>query len=239
MDTMGQDQAGGARVLAVLGMHRSGTSMLTGTLQEAGVFLGKVFRDPIEHNRKGLLEPKAVLYMHEDLFRANGGSWRDPPMSPRWQPLHVAVRDLFIDSMADRPLWAFKDPRTLFTLKDWQAVVPGLQPVGIFRHPLAVAESLRRRNALPIEEGLGIWQRYNEQLLSIHGADPFPVIEFRPDPRALREDLARLVATLGLPVQPDPAAFEFFDERIPAAPPPGEVPEAAAALYDRLRAIAL
>jgi len=230
----------GARVLAVLGMHRSGTSMLVGTLQEAGVHLGKVFSDPIKHNRKGLLEPKAVLYMQEDLFRANGGSWREPPANPRWEPLHVAVRELFVESMQGHALWGFKDPRTLFTYEAWKAALPGLQPVGIFRHPLPVAASLHRRNELPMDEGMAIWRRYNERLLEIHAAAPFPVIEFVPDPHAMRANLARLVAALDLPRQPDPSELEFFDEQIPAAPPEADaLPGPVADLYARLVAVSL
>lgn len=240
MDPFARDVAAPARVLAVLGMHRSGTSMLTGTLQEAGVFLGKVFSDPIRHNRKGLLEPKAVLYMHEDLFRANGGSWSDPPADPQWQPLHIAVRDLFVDSMAGRPVWGFKDPRTLFTLDAWQAVLPGLEPVGIFRHPLQVAQSLQRRNGFALDQGFAIWRRYNERLLALHAADAFPVIEFRPGSDAMRDSLARLVSELKLPHQLRPSEFAFFDAGIPAAVP-GDlpVPVDVQDVYDRLGKIAL
>ena len=240
MNPADNEQAAAARVLAVLGMHRSGTSMLTGTLQEAGVFLGKVFRDPIKHNRKGLMEPKAVLFMHEDLFHANGGSWKDPPAELEWKPLHLAVRDLFIDSMAGQPLWGFKDPRTLFTLDGWRNALPQLEPVGIFRHPLPVAESLQRRNGFPLEQGFAIWARYNERLLALHAGNPFPVIEFRPGAGTMRDSLERLVSTLELPVRRASSEFEFFDEGIPSGTPSGRtVPPEADALYERLVEIAL
>ena len=113
---------GAGRCLTVLGMHRSGTSMLMGTLQEAGVYLGSVFSEGFEGNRKGLLEPRAVLFMQEDLFKANGGSWSDPPATLEWKNLHLAVRDLFVESRERQPLWGFKDPRTLFTLDAWRNV---------------------------------------------------------------------------------------------------------------------
>jgi hypothetical protein len=40
------------RVVSILGMHRSGTRCLTGTMQEAGLVLGK-FSTFNEFNRKG------------------------------------------------------------------------------------------------------------------------------------------------------------------------------------------
>ena len=221
-------------------MHRSGTSMLIGTLQEAGAYLGNVYGDAIEFNRKGLLEPLAVLHMHEDLLKANGGSWNKPVEQLRWSNLHTAVRDLFIESRAGHPVWAFKDPRTLFTLQGWQQVLPGLELVGIFRHPAAVAQSLQHRNKFPLDQGLALWQKYNQRLLALHERAAFPVIEFLPDPDQLRSKLASLLALLRLPKPLAAGTLTFFEEGIrqhDAADTP--LPAPVEELYRRLQALAL
>lgn len=202
------------RALTVLGMHRSGTSMLAGTLREAGVYLGNVIGDSIAYNRKGLLEPRSILFMHEDLLQVNGGDWRTPPRDPEWNNLHLAVRDLFIESRAGHPLWGFKDPRTLFTLSAWQSALPSLEMVGIFRHPQEVAASLRHRNGFALEEGLEIWRKYNERLLSIHAEAGFPVIEFHQSPERLRGKLSALLEALRLPQPLGPSELGFFEEGI-------------------------
>jgi len=221
-------------------MHRSGTSMLIGTLQEAGVFLGRVYGDSIEYNRKGLLEPKAVLFMQEDLLKANGGSWSDPPETVEWQNLHKAVRDLFIESRAGQPVWGFKDPRTLFTLEGWLDALPALECVGIFRHPLEVAASLSGRNGFSMETGLALWKRYNQRLLRAHERAAFPVVEFLSSPQELRAKLSALMEVLRLPHSLQPSELSFFEEGIrrnhtseDALPPDVEV------LYRRLQDIAL
>lgn len=208
------DQLAPFRAVTALGMHRSGTSMLIGTLQEAGVFLGNVLGHSIEYNRKGLLEPKAVLFMHEDLLKANGGSWKDPPQEVEWKTLHVAVRDLFIESRAGRPLWGFKDPRTLFTLDGWQSALPSLEMVGIFRNPLEVAASLQRRNGFSLEQGLDIWWKYNQRMLLIHRRARFPVIEFNPSAEHLRVKLSALLEVMRLPRRLRPGELTFFEEGI-------------------------
>ena len=229
-----------SRAIAVLGMHRSGTSMLVGTLQEAGLYLGGVLRNSITFNRKGLLEPKAVLFMQEDLLKASGGSWSDPPAAVEWQNLHKAVRDLFIESRAGQPIWGFKDPRTLFTLEGWQDVLPNLELVGIFRHPLEVAMSMRQRNGFSLEQGLDIWKRYNERLLTIHGRRGFDLVEFVADPEVMRAKLALLVERLRLP-QPVPASgLSFFEEGIRQHEAEDTaLPAEVEALYRQLQAIAL
>ncbi|MEO5671209.1 MAG: hypothetical protein ABIR26_11000 [Ramlibacter sp.] len=214
--------------------------MLIGTLQEAGVHLGNVYSDSIQYNRKGLLEPKAVLFMQEDLFKANGGSWSDPPAQVEWKNLHLAVRDLFIDSMAGQPVWGFKDPRTLFTLDGWMDVLPTLELVGIFRHPMEVAASMQGRNGFPLEQGLDIWKRYNERLLRAHRKAPFPVIEFLGAPEEMRAKLATLLEGLRLPRVIQPSELSFFEEGIRQhesadAALPADVQD----LYRRLQDIAL
>jgi hypothetical protein len=232
--------SGPARAITILGMHRSGTSMLIGTLKEAGVFLGNVYGDPIEHNKKGLHEPKAVLFMHEDLFKANGGAWNNPPPRVEWKDLHLAVRDLFIESRLGQALWAFKDPRTLFALDGWRSAMPHLELVGIFRHPLEVAASIQRRNGFPLEQALDLWRRYNERLLQIHRNSPFPIIEFHRSPEELRAKLSALLEVLHLPRVPQPAELSFFEEGIRQHDVlDRSVPDQVRDIYQQLQDIAL
>lgn len=194
--------------IAVLGMHRSGTSALTGSLAEAGVYLGQVLGQSIPQNRKGLQEPASVLFMQEDLLKANGGSWDNPPQEVKWSRLHSAVRDLFLESREGCGPWAFKDPRTLLTLEGWLQVRPDLALVGIFRDPLAVAHSLKRRNGFSLMKGLYLWQTYNERLLHWASTRNCPLVEFSTRPGEMAMRLDSLIRMLGL--TPPPAA-EFFD----------------------------
>jgi len=192
----------------VLGMHRSGTSALAGTLMEAGVYLGRVLDKSITRNPKGLQEPPAVLYMQEDLLKANGGSWNEPPEQVEWFPMHAAVRDLFIESREGEACWGFKDPRTLLTLEGWLKVLPNARPLGIFRHPMAVARSLESRNEFPIEKGLAIWHAYNSRLLDWQTRLDFPIVQCLPETVAMQAKLQSLLQALGLATE---QPLEFFD----------------------------
>lgn len=196
------------QVFIILGMHRSGTSALAGTLQEAGVYLGRVLDKSIKRNPKGLQEPPAVLYMQEDLLKANGGSWSAPPETVEWGPLHTTVRDLFIESRQGVECWGFKDPRTLLTLQGWMDVLPSAQPLGIFRHPMAVARSLESRNSITIEDGLKLWLEYNSRLLSWQEKLSFPVVECASDNALMNAKLKALLSVLELDADRD---LEFFD----------------------------
>jgi len=187
-----------ARSVIILGMHRSGTSALAGSLEEAGLEMGEVV-GAAPHNRKGNRENWAILQMQEDLLARNGGSWKNVPSAVRWFDLHRAVRDDFIAGFRGAQVWGFKDPRNLLTLDGWLEVLPDAELVGIFRHPMLVASSLRRRDGLAIEEGLSLWCLYNEKLLALHRMRPFPLIEFDDDPDLFRRKLRFICEALRLP----------------------------------------
>lgn len=75
-----------SQCVIVLGMHRSGTSTLSGTLLEVGLHLGSVLDSKFARNPKGLQEAPSILFMHENLLGANGGSWHQPPDQIEWFP---------------------------------------------------------------------------------------------------------------------------------------------------------
>lgn len=200
------ERAVSPRTIAVLGMHRSGTSCVTGTLEEAGVFLGAVSRKSVQ-NLKGNRERPTLTNLHDAVLAANSGAWDDPPATARWSVVQREQLRQFIAEYSDRPLWGFKDPRTLLLLDGWIALLPRLEFAGVFRHPLLVAQSLNRRNGVPMDHGLLLWRRYNEILLRAHRERSFPLVEFVSDPGVMRASLSRQLVALKLDIAPKRLRF--------------------------------
>jgi hypothetical protein len=226
-----------SQVICVLGMHRSGTSCLTGTLEEAGVFLGDVVRQA-KYNARGNRENLQIMTLHDQVLAANRGSWDDPPEQVRWSRDQLAAQREIIHLYAGYPRWGFKDPRTLFTLEAWLAALPGMTFVGIFRHPLAVAQSLQHRNQFPLGKGLDLWARYNRRLLHYQARFGFPIISFDSDEAALRRDFAGLLSRLGLPARGED--LKFFDQELRHQRPTHAIalPSEVTAILDELRRLA-
>jgi len=163
--------------LFVLGMHRSGTSCLTGLLETSGVQLCRVPRWN-RFNPRGNLEDDRVWTLNERILRRLGGSWRQPPAvvpegAAAWAELRAALQPY-----TRLEPWAIKDPRMVLTLHLWLPVVRHYRFVGTFRHPIAVAESLRTRNKMPLEEGIALWLKYNRRLIQWHERFGFPLVSF-------------------------------------------------------------
>lgn len=224
------------RVLAIVGMHRSGTSCLAGSLQEAGLYLGNVITQA-PHNAKGNRENKQIMDLQEDVLVHSGGAWDVVPRELVWTAEHRARRDAIIASYGDAS-WAFKDPRTLVTLDFWREALGELDFVGTFRHPRLVAESLLRRNGGTVERWLDLWAAYNERLLALHERYRFPIVRFDVAEDVYRRSVDHVIAALGLP----PAGHLTFFEaslRHHNEPPAEELPERVQRMVERLVALAV
>jgi hypothetical protein len=168
----------------VLGMHRSGTSMLTGSLEAAGVLLGEV-NNAAPHNRKGNKEHEGVRGLNDRIMARYGADWKSPPhdqLPLAWTQEELAEGLAQTSSLSGSGrVWGFKDPRTIWTLEGWLALYPAARLIGVFRHPVAVMNSLLARpGALQIPEGdaLALWERTNRRLLSLRQRLGFPLLHF-------------------------------------------------------------
>lgn len=187
-----------SRPVIVLGMHRSGTSFLTGSLQLAGLDLGNHSTwNP--HNRKGNRENGDIVAFQDAVLAARGHAWDNPPGDPVIWTQDEQARAAEVIAAYDRTgPWGFKDPRTLLMAEAWTRFYPEARFVGIFRNPVAVCRSLMRRSPIPEAEAYALWEAYNRRLLAVHERRPFPLLCFDVPEAVLHEKLNRVLPELGL-----------------------------------------
>jgi len=224
------------RMLCVLGMHRSGTSCLTGSLQDAGVELGD-FHSWNPHNLKGNRENQKIVDINDAVLSANSAAWDQPRHDITWPTGLTIAAQTLIASYRDISIFGFKDPRTLLTLDGWIEIFPQLELIGIFRHPQAVAESLQTRSGMPVSEGLALWESYNQRLLSYWERYQFPVLCFDDDQGVFLQKLRHLLVDRFK--MPSDLPFEFYDPsmRKEQAGAETEIPASCVDLYNQLKQI--
>ncbi len=200
--------------IIVLGMHRSGTSCLAGILESAGLHLGEV-NTKAPFNKKGNRENNDIMKLNDQVLANTGHTWRDPPEGPaKWTEADGRQRDAIISKLSEKPIWGFKDPRTLITLDGWLEALPSVKFVGTFRHPKRVAKSLASRPAplhVPIEDGLALWQSYNRRLLTISDRFDMPIVNFDLAPDQYTNQVTKICHQLGLSSNKD---SDFFDRSL-------------------------
>jgi hypothetical protein len=221
------------RTFIILGMHRSGTSCLAGILEKAGVYFGAVSKSN-SFNEKGNFENKRIMKLHDDLLECSGGSWDNPPARLTWPEKLTKERGSIVDEYGHSAVWGFKDPRVLFALEGWLEALPQAELVATFRHPLAVAQSLLRRNGFPAEKSLELWARYNRRLLHYRNRASFPLLSFDLAPEAYLKKAEGLLRSLGLAGAA--ASGEFFNPNLRRHVVfEGELSPEAADIYQQLQ----
>jgi len=181
----------------VFGMHRSGTSCLTALLEAGGARLGHVLRRNAS-NPHGTYERSDVQALNDALLARAAASWRDPAVVDTAGAEERAGLRAVLASLEGRGPWAIKDPRFVFTLGAWRALAEDARVVACLRHPLAVADSLERREGMAAQESCRLWTRYNERLLEWVEAEGLPVVCFDEEPAVYLEQVAALFERLGL-----------------------------------------
>lgn len=212
----------------ILGMHRSGTSATTRLVNLLGLSMCRerdIFSGP--WNPTGHWESIRVAKLDERLIAQMGCRWWYPP--PAGAPYHewaakitteAAFAAQVFNGVHEQRPWVWKDPRACLLVPFWRrALEDRFAVVLIVRHPLEVAESLQRRNELPLPFGVALWERYNRLLLE--HVDGLPVLvsryeELVADPVDWCARAAAFLGEVGIAVRagaPGGAVEDFVDPR--------------------------
>jgi len=158
--------------IIALGMHRSFTSLTAKGLTLAGVHMGRRLLGPGRGNEHGHFEDVEFIRLNDRILRLAGGAWNDPPTYERiigaGQILATDIEQL-VRRAEVPPLWGWKDPRTTLTVECYLPHVKNPVLVPNFRSPADVAQSLLRRDGMPVDLGTRLAAEYNRRLLRTCG----------------------------------------------------------------------
>lgn len=154
--------------LLVVGMHRSGTSAVAGSLAQLGLPLGRHLLAAGDDNPKGYFEHEDAVRIDDALLDALDRRWDDPRalpadwmQAPAANDARQAISALLAREFSGMPLFALKDPRVCRVLPLWKDALrtAGIEPrvLLVVRHPSEVAASLRKRNGFSPALSLVLW----------------------------------------------------------------------------------
>lgn len=152
----------GTPPIIVIGMHRSGTTLVSKILEQLGIFMGyqkeinnesifflKINRYILARFKRNWMCPislydkvnehhkkikKIIDYINKKISSRSLYMYLGPEMSNRYTTLYEL----------DIP-WGWKDPRNTFTLPIWKQIFPDAKIIHVYRHGIDVATSLLKR----------------------------------------------------------------------------------------------
>ena len=184
-------------LILVVGMHRSGTSLLGSILNALGVALPGPLIPGDLHNPAGYFERSDITALQEELLIDLERWWPSEkgtlPLPqgwlarPRSQRAAACLKHLLeTDQEQQNGPWAIKDPRSSLLLPLWRQVAAELdQPLRLllaFRDPAEVVTSLVNRDAgatgMTVTRAQALWIRHQQQLLVDAGDLPLHVVSY-------------------------------------------------------------
>jgi hypothetical protein len=170
------------KAVLVLGMHRSGTSLLAAGLESLGIALGSVEASNLsQDNPKGYFENAKILKFNNDLLKTLRSKWDDPLFHyhrasslidpEKLSSLKDAAQQLLEEEFSNAKTFGIKDPRICLLLPFWLEVLETfldgrdhIHLIFIVRNPLEVAKSQHKRHQNKIAHPNSIGKNLDETI---------------------------------------------------------------------------
>ena len=197
--------------LLILGMHRSGTSVLGRIITRLGFYPGpeEQLMPPLEENPTGFWERRDIRDINDKILKLHDSSWDCPTRNfptPSKLPKELSHNIATILSrMESRYPYFIKDPRISLTGNYWFPKYSRFLPILAIRNPIEVAYSLKNRNSLPLELGLALWENYTISALRVLGRKKYFIYDYNSfikDPSATIDKLLNEFKRLNIQVSP-------------------------------------
>jgi len=197
-----------SRAIVVLGMHRSGTSVVTQLISELGVYAGRPDEliPPDPYNPTGFWEHLEAVRINRDIFAELGATWTGVEgdlarLSSERRAGYVARAKRVVQSLQGRGPFVLKDPRISLLFPLWREALPNPICVIAWRDPMAVAQSLATRDLRPRLLTLAEWEHYNRTLLRDTIGEPRVLVAYEDlltDPIHFVRELHAALTRFGL-----------------------------------------
>ncbi len=162
-----------SKCLIVLGMHRSATSLVAKALHDQNNVHWPSSAFVHRSQPHGHWECRPIVELNDRILQAAGGAWFTPPPVSEIRALANQFNSDIARTLqkvkGDRPIWGWKDPRTVLTFELFAPHLAGedLHFIVCFRDPRRIAASLQRRNGGDRAAWEKLAREYNERIFEI------------------------------------------------------------------------
>lgn len=160
-------------IFVVLGMHKSGTTLLARTLHESGIVMGQDFPAGVDY-LKAKYEARWVQEINDEILHADREelSLRVTSKLLPMQGISETIKEKMKRGIGEAQVhyaqWGFKDPRTALTYGYWKEHLPDHRLIIVYRNPVEVWKRyyphLNKFSQLRLP--FKVWYDYNKMILN-------------------------------------------------------------------------
>ncbi len=212
--------------IVILGMHRSGTSVLSGLVSLQGFYLGADEMPPRDDNPIGFFENMKVYHLNQSILEAYGTSWDDyfftmDQIKP--DDLHqylLAAKEIIREEFGPVKRTFIKDPRMCLLFPLWEKALTEMgfkiKVILAYRSPMEVAHSLKARNQMELEKSLLMWSHYFFQAEKISRQYQRMVVHYSNDFQDMDAFFTSLGKFLGVEISEEmlASAYQLYTPKL-------------------------
>ena len=175
------------KITVILGVHRSGTSLLTRSLRCFNFNYGERLHPSGTDNPKGFFEDVDIIELNEKILAEINFSWDSPQLLDDAKleiirkKFSIKAKKLILEKI-NKGITCFKDPRITKLIDFWVEIFESLKLdffyILAIRNPLSVASSLHKRNSLSFEHSFLLWTEYILSVLKKIDPKKMLIIDF-------------------------------------------------------------
>jgi len=178
-------------IYVVLGMHKSGTTLISQILHKSGINMGE-FDESVSYDKGNHYERHEGQLINREILKCADAHSLDVISPVSFLQNESGVRrkiEKLVSELDGRySNWGFKDPRTCLTYEVWRKYLPKHKVIYVYRNPLELWHHYRRhiprrkiiQRSVQGYKALRAWYIYNSVLLGhISDSDtPYHIIHF-------------------------------------------------------------
>ena len=153
-------------VYIVLGMHKSGTTLIAKTLHYSGINMG-AFDEEVSYDKGNQFEREEPLFINNLILQSEG--LQSLSISPNKKKIDQSssILSLVKELNSQYAMWGFKDPRTCLTYDHWKPFLPVHKIIVVYRKPQSVAYHYCRKGFRDYIRALNRYMQYNSRIYKI------------------------------------------------------------------------
>src|SRR5262245_61853891 len=125
-------------IFVVLGMHKSGTTLVSQILHDSGINMGEDFDAKVSYDEGNKYERETALALNLDILKVGNYRIIDLPNPDELQltpQQRLCMREIIQNCNSRYTDWGFKDPRTTLVYPLWVSELPEHKLIAIYRTP--------------------------------------------------------------------------------------------------------
>lgn len=165
-------------IYVILGMGKSGTTLVSKMLHKSGIRMVEDENDLMTYKQGNHYEDSQFNEINYSLLGCEGLHSLEINLNQKLNSNSISIekgKNIIERNTKSYSDWGFKDPRTCLTYSFWEKILPSHRIIIVYRDPYSVFKHYnknKKKNPLRMYRSVNHWRTYNQRIINIISSKP-------------------------------------------------------------------